>query len=284
MHSPVPVPCPCTGTSHAAVVCAAAASIFNGLETVSQFPYLFPCVAEMDPPVGGGEAGQARCRQQAGSDDDEDFQPDTKRVRGPGGTGSDSKKESRGGGKAGGQGKKKSGGGGKVGRQGEQESRGGGKDGGQGKKKSRGGGKAGGRGQGGGGGGGGDDVAVPLSQNTGDRYLSPHQTTVIFLAPQHDGAWVAFPDDMPGVAGVVEVRVTTASVIEQRPLFSAHASYPRHTELQTPQACGVQQEERQDGHYVLLGTGSGGRDERGDHSIFPKGFIGESQRGCAAVL
>ena len=280
MHSPVPVPCPCTGTSHAAAVCAAAASIFNGLETVSQFPYLFPCVAEIDPPVGGGEAGQARCRQQAGSDDDEDFQPDTKRGRGPGGTGSDSKRESRGfapsrkrpakkeessagqGGSAGGQG-----GAGRVSRK---ESKGRGKDGGQGQ-----GGAPKGRG-------GGD--AVPLSQNTGDRYLSPHQTTVIFLAQQHDGAWVAFPDDTPGVAGVIEVKVTTASVTEQRPLFSAHASYPRHTELQTPQACGVQQEERQDGHYVLLGTGSGGRDERGDHSIFPKGFIGESQRGCAAVL
>ena len=55
--------------------------------------------AEMDPPVGGGLAGQARCRPQADGDDDEDFQPDTKRGRGPGGTCSDSKKESRGGGK-----------------------------------------------------------------------------------------------------------------------------------------------------------------------------------------
>jgi hypothetical protein len=81
----------------------------------------------MDPPVGGGLAGQARCRPQADGDDDEDFQPDTKRGRGPGGTCSDSKKESRGGGKAGGQGKKESRGGGMAGRQGEKESRGGGK-------------------------------------------------------------------------------------------------------------------------------------------------------------
>ena len=221
--------------------------------------------AEMDPPVGGGEAGQARCRPQAGGSDDEDFQPDTKRGRGPGGTGSDSKRESRGfapsrkrpakkeegsagqGGAAGGQG-----GAGRVGRK---ESKGRGKDGGQGQ---------GGAPKGSGGGG-----AVPLSQNTGVRCL-PHQTTVIFLAPQHDGAWRASPDSTPGVAGELTLTVTTASVNPPRTLFSAHATYPAGVKTQTKQSCGVPQEKEQDGHYLLLGLGNGG-----DKAAFPSGFQGE---------
>jgi hypothetical protein len=138
---------------------------------------------------------------------------------------------------------------------------------------------AGGQGQGGGGGGSGGDVAVRLSTNTGDRFILPHKTTHIVLAPQPSGAWVASPGSTPGVSGEFKVKVTTASVVQPRPLFSAHATYPRGIETQTVQACGVQQEERQVGHFVLLGAGSGGQ-----ATVFPKGFAGERQRGCAALL
>jgi hypothetical protein len=98
------------------------------------------------------------------------------------------------------------------------------------KKESRGGGKAGGQGQGGGGGGSGGDVAVRLSKNTGDRFILPHKTTHIFLALQPSGAWVASLDSTPGVSGELLVTVTTASVEQPRPLFSAHATYPRGIE------------------------------------------------------
>ncbi len=128
-------------------------------------------------------------------------------------------------------------------------------------------------------GGGGGDVAVRLSKNTGDRSILPHKTTFIFLAPQPSGAWAASPDRTPGVSGELEVKVTTASVKQPLPLFSAHATYPAGIQTQTKQTCGVQQEKEQDGHFVLLGVGNGGNDE-----VFPKGFAGERHRGCASLL
>ena len=90
---------------------------------------------------------------------------------------------------------------------------------------------------------------------------------------------MASPDSTPGVSGEFKVKVTTASIVTPRPLFSAHATYPAGISTQTVQACGVQQEKEQDGHFVLLGVGNGGKDE-----VFPKGFSGERQRDCAALL
>ena len=78
-------------------------------------------------------------------------------------------------------------------------------------------------------------MAVSLSENTGDRFILPHKTTFIYLARQPSGAWAASPDRTPGVSGELEVNVTTASVVRPRPLFSAHATYPRGIETRTVQ-------------------------------------------------